>query len=138
MNKKSICAALALVFLVWAMPSFADKPVQSESTWAISLDAGGHIVRLEDRGQRFPALHEPLEHAIRTWAFEPGRLNGQPAPTETSLTVLVSLEPLLDDKYAIRIVDARTGGVLDNDSIRKAPPPPPARAMLRHGHVTVS
>ncbi|MFI4970668.1 MAG: hypothetical protein ACHP7D_10725, partial [Lysobacterales bacterium] len=68
------------------------------------------------------AVREPLEHAIRSWIFEPGRIDGQPAPTETTLTLDVSFVPSADGKYAVRIDDARTGGDIDLAASKRAPP----------------
>ena len=60
-------------------------------------------------------LAEPLAAAIRGWAFEPGRVDGQPAATETTLYVTAVLEPVADG-YAVRVENARTGIAMSRDT----------------------
>lgn len=75
-----------------------------------SARCAGHVLALKQTTKLKPALAEPLERAIRSWAFEPGKIAGQPQPTETSLSLSIVMEPIGDDGYAIRIEDAQTGG----------------------------
>ncbi len=67
------------------------------------------------------AARAPLEHAIREWRFVPGRVNGSPAPTQTILTLDIALVRAGDDRFNVRIDDARTGGDL---AIKGARTPP--------------
>jgi hypothetical protein len=102
--------ALALtVTLAARAERVADDPPQLDAEWAVSMDAQGHVLALKQHSTLKPALSLPLEQAIRSWTFEPGKLDGRPAPTETILTLSITLE-LTDDHYAIRIDQARTGG----------------------------
>lgn len=91
----------------------ADRPLTATGEWAVSLDAQGHVVALKQTTALKAILGEPLERAIRSWTFEPGRIDGQARPTETRLNVSVVLEPSGTDGYAIRIDDVRTGGGID-------------------------
>lgn len=87
-----------------------DDPIRTSGEWAVSLDAQGHVLALKQTSKLKPILAEPLERAIRGWTFEPGKVGGQPQPTETRLNVSVVLEPSGTDGYAIRIDDVGTGG----------------------------
>lgn len=84
-----------------------------DTTWTVSLDANGRVVDLAQSTKVKPVLSEPLAAAIRGWTFEPGRIDGQPAPTETTLYVTVTLELQTGDGYAVRVASASTGGALD-------------------------
>lgn len=106
-----------------AAPAFADAapahPLHLSNAWQVSLDANGKVVALQDSGKLDAGVRVPLEHAIRSWTFEPGRINGQPAPTETTLTVDVTFVPKGLDDYSVHIDDARTGGSIDFAASRK-------------------
>ena len=110
----------------------ADSTLHLTHAWQVSLDAEGKVVSLRDTDELAPALREPLEHAIRGWTFEPGRLAGQPEPTETTLSLEVSFVPTAANGYAVRIDDARTGGRIQTDASRKAPPRMP-RDVIKPG-----
>lgn len=103
----------ALVTLALAGSAHADgdtaAPPRLETTWTVSLDADGRVVELAQESRVKPALADPLARAIRGWTFEPGRVDGRPAATQTTLSVAVTLEPQADG-YAVRVTDARTGG----------------------------
>ncbi|MBO9663653.1 hypothetical protein [Dokdonella sp.] len=109
--KRLVVALAALsMFSVVKAEKGADKPIRTGGEWAVSLDAQGHVLALKQTSELKPVLAEPLERAIRGWAFEPGKLSGQPQPTETSLSLSIVMEPIGGDGYAIRIEDAQTGG----------------------------
>jgi TonB family protein len=80
--------------------------------WKLSLDSSGNITRLDLLNDEVgSALYDKMEPVVRGWHFTPGKLDGQPAPTNTLLTVVVTLEPVVDDDgYRARIVSAKTGG----------------------------
>lgn len=98
-------------------------------SWQVSLDAGGRVVRLDPIGELVPAVREPLERAIHGWTFEPGRIEGKAAPTETTLTLDVGFVPDQGEGYSVRIDDARTGGRVVPDSNRKGAPRFPREAV---------
>ncbi len=127
---RACAASLILGFSALAVAAKSPEPTLHLShAWQVSLDANGKVVSLRDSDELVPAVREPLEQAIRGWTFEPGRLAGQPAPTETTLSLDVSFVPTADNRYAVRIDDARTGGRIQVDSSRKAPPRFPRDAM---------
>jgi TonB family protein len=87
----------------------AAAPLALDTTWTVSLDADGRVVELKQESRVKPLVAEPLERAIRGWSFEPGRVDGRPAATETTLNVAITLEPH-GEGYAVRVKNARTGG----------------------------
>ncbi len=119
-----------------AAPAFADaapaRPLHLSNAWQVSLDANGKVVALQDSGKLDAGVRVPLEHAIREWTFEPGRIDGQPAPTQTTLTLDVTFVPKGHDDYRVRIDDARTGGSIDIAKSKAVPrfPPDAARPGL--------
>lgn len=109
-----------------------DANPQYRTRWLVSLDAAGHVAKIEAGDKTLiDAVRMPLGEAIRRWQFVPGMLDGKPAPTDTTLTVDISLVPHGEDKYAVRVDDARTGGDVPVQGIRKAPKYPPA-AIQHH------
>ncbi len=98
------------------------QPVADKLTtlqWRMSLAPDGRITDLVPKGEGVELLRPQLERAIRQWEFVPGTVNGEPAATETLLSVQVALTPSADAKaYTVTIKDARTGG-----GISKAEPP---------------
>jgi hypothetical protein len=106
------------------------RPLHLAHEWKISLDAEGKVVALTDDGSLKPALRDPLERAIHNWIFDPGHVAGRPAPTETGLTVDISVVPAAGGNYAVRVDDARTGGSISpRAGDRNAMPRFPADAV---------
>lgn len=110
-----IRAALQIALcLMAAVPAVAvaanDRPLHLTHEWKVSLGADGKVVALKSVGKLNAVVCDPLEQAIRGWLFDPGHIGGQPAPTETGLTVDVTFAPSAGGSYAVRIDDARTGG----------------------------
>jgi TonB family protein len=118
--------ALAGLLAVAAVAG-AEEPLVVESIWAVSLDASGHVVSLESHVALKPVLRDPLAKAIRGWSFEPGRVDGQPVPTETSLQLSVSLEADAAGNYQVRVVDVRIGAEVASS----VPPRFPTRLVRR-------
>jgi TonB family protein len=80
-------------------------------TWKLSLDPSGNITRLELPDDEIgSALYDKMEPVVRGWHFTPGKLDGQSAPTNTALTIVVTFEPGESDGYRVRILSAKTGG----------------------------
>jgi len=104
-------------------------PLHLTRSWRLSLDAAGHVADLRGDEQLDPAIRTPLEHAIRGWAFEPGRISGEAAPTETTLTLDVSFTAADGGNYAAHIDDARVGGTLDVKAGKTVPPRMPRDAV---------
>jgi TonB family protein len=81
--------------------------------WRLSLDTDGKIESLTPADLDFlPEVRKQIEPIVRTWHFTPGKLDGRPAPTETTLGVGVAFgaESTNAIRYHVRIVSAGTGG----------------------------
>jgi TonB family protein len=106
-------------------------PIPLTLVWKMSLDAHGSITALQaipSRADNVPAIRERLEQAIRGWQFQPGSINGQPQPTDTQLTVKVSVAEAGPDTATIRIESAKTGARLEHVT----PPHYPVAAVHDH------
>jgi len=115
----------AFVILAMANAAFAGKndssPKKVGTEWNVSLDAQGHVVSLEQTSHVKAALSEPLARAIRNWEFEPGHVDSVAAPTETTLQVDITLEPMGADGYAVRVINAMTGGGIAKSTAPRIP-----------------
>lgn len=99
-----------------------DENPRYRTRWSVSLDTAGRVTRLEPSdGTLVDAVRLPLDKAIRSWQFIPGSIGGQPAATDTTLALDITLVPSGDDKFALRVDDARTGGGIPIRGIRAAP-----------------
>jgi len=106
----------------------ASDSVKLSGSWSVSLDASGHVLKAESVGDVIPAVRDPLTREIQRWQFVPGKVNGEGAPTETTLTLALTLVADGPDKYRIRIDDAKTGG-----RVGKAKAPRLPREAIRDG-----
>lgn len=96
----------------------------------IVLDATGKLASIEWVGTKpnDRLVTAPLEAVIRDWEFEPGKVDGVPAVTETGLLLHVQLRKIAEGGIALDIDDARTGAF----SVRQDPPAYP-RDQARRG-----
>lgn len=131
MTRTGVLLGLALGFAGLATAA-EDKPLHLSASWDVSLDAQGKVVALEGGKRLDAAVREPLQKAIRSWTFEPGRVDGSPASTDTALTLDLSFVPTADGQYSIRIDQARTGG-----KVGKSTPPRFPREAVRPGLVAL-
>ena len=94
----------------------APEALATTVQWKMSLDAQGHVTGLDLQTKTMGALRERLEPVIRAWEFDPGTINGEPAATETMLSVQISLLPSEDgESISIRFDDVRTGGYVSGN-----------------------
>jgi hypothetical protein len=126
---RALDAATICLGLIASASAAPAHPLHLTNEWKVSIDAKGEVATLQDRGHLDAAVRDPLEHAIHAWTFEPGRVDGQPAPTETMVTLDVTFVPSADGKYAVRIDDARTGGAVNVATAKKSPPRMPRDAI---------
>jgi TonB family protein len=56
-----------------------------------------------------PTVRQQIEPTVRAWHFTPGKIDGHPAPTRTTLTVGVALERSKNEQYVGQITSAVTG-----------------------------
>ena len=77
----------------------------------ISIDVDGKVTALKfvNWKAKKDVVGEKLAPIIRSWVFEPGRVNGLPAPTETTLTLRMDMQKVSNENYAITMLSADTG-----------------------------
>lgn len=109
-----------------------DKTPHYGTRWIVSLDAEGGVAKLEPVDNAPEAIRAPLDSAIRKWQFVPGSVNGHPVPTETMLNVDLTLVPVSDEKFALRIDDARTGGGVKSSGMHGEYPKYPTDSARHH------
>jgi hypothetical protein len=109
---KFLSAALLLLVLGSAQTAEPDRPTTAYAEWSMSLDVQGHVMDLKLKpGRVTELLRGPLERAIRSWEFEPGTVNNEPAPTETTLVIKFSVALTSDNEaFVITLDDVHTGG----------------------------
>jgi hypothetical protein len=79
----------------------------------LSLDANGKIDDLKPvNPDSLPEVRKQVEPIVRAWHFTPGKLDGRPAPTETTLGVRSAFEAESTNaiRHHVRIASAGTGG----------------------------
>lgn len=102
--------------------------------WKMSLDSQGHVAALSPKSGTMDAIRVKLEPVVRDWEFIPGTINGEPAATETMLSVQISLLPLPNgESFAIRFDDVRTGGYVGKNSKPPRFSRSAAQTVLRDG-----
>ena len=103
---------LVVAFLLFVSTVIEAKEPTSavvDVSWSISLDADGHVTKLATSDKRVPKLHTRLENTIRGWHFSPGKVNGQPAATDSNLRTSLEIR-LVADGFEVRVLSAATGG----------------------------
>lgn len=127
-----VANSIPVLAFTFACTCNAQEPIKLDFAWKLSLDAQGHVAQLtaiaNRRADAVPQIRERLEQAIRTWNFVSGTVNGRPAPTDTHLSVSISLLPNEKNSYRITFDDARTGGRI----LKAAPPHYPVSAVRGH------
>jgi len=85
--------------------------------WRLSLDADGKIESLKPVNPEYlPDVRKQLEPIVRAWHFTPGKLDGRPAPTETTLGVKIAFEAESTNaiRYHAHIRSAGTGATYEH------------------------
>jgi hypothetical protein len=116
----------ALALMVFGIASFAvasNEPMHTSLQWRMTLDASGRITALSPVQSENAALKAKLEPVIRAWEFVPGAVNGQPAATDTILTVQLALLPIAEsEQLSVVVEDVRTGGrIADASQVPRFP-----------------
>ena len=52
--------------------------VHGTTSWNISIDASGHVVKAEPQGDLFGPVRDPLAREIAHWQFAPGKIVSSP------------------------------------------------------------
>jgi TonB family protein len=103
---------VVLTSLVAVAHAGKHESFQREIKWTLLLDADGKIASLTPIDRDYlPEVRTQIEPIVRTWHFTPGRISGQPAPTETTPWVPVAFdaESTNSAHYQARIASASTG-----------------------------
>jgi hypothetical protein len=118
----SLLALLVFLPVPIALAEPATGELSMTLVWQMKLNVDGHITALLPIGDANRILREKLESDVRHWEFNPGKIDGKPAETETRLVVQLTLIPNVDgETYAIRLRDVRTGGYLEHASAPRVP-----------------
>lgn len=140
MDMRALSTVMALLAFA-AVPARGAGSAESRETvrksveYAVSLDADGHIVALKSLARpENAAIADAMLASIRTWTFEPGRVDGVPSATSTTLTLWLRLDSTGGGPYRVAIEDARTGGRAD----RTTPPRYPDSSLRRREMGTVA
>lgn len=84
---------VVLSSLAVAVHAVEQGPFQKDILWTLSLDADGKIQDMKPVNREYlPEVRKQIEPIVRAWHFTPGKINGQPAATETTLTVAVRFD----------------------------------------------
>jgi TonB family protein len=102
---------LALLLALSAMSQAnAGESFKAWIHWNLSLDSEGRIADLSPIDVDYlPTIRQQIEPTVRSWHFTPGKVDGRPEPTRTTLIVGVALEKSKDDQYVGGITSAATG-----------------------------
>jgi len=127
--KRSFAALLFCVIAGWALA--ADDPagpIDVTLSWRASVAADGQLTALKPSDHLNPELYKRFESDVHKWIFTPGKVNGVPTATDTTLTVHIRLTPV-PGGFRPEILDAASGV-----GYRKMAPPPkyPEGAVMSH------
>jgi TonB family protein len=134
---KTLTTLTMLIALISSSATRSEqRPADIFLQWSLMLDAGGHIESLTSLSRsELQQLADQLNPMIRRWHFTPGNMNGQPAETDTTLTVRVALDDTASGSYHVRVVSAMTGARYQDGP---APAyPVSAMRMRRYGEVNI-
>ena len=123
LNRKAGCIAVLIAASACVLPAQAyDHEFWLKAEIRIGTD--GHVESLDWRGKGEAAnpVTERLERMIRAWKFEPGKIDGVAAPTDTFLTLQVLGEEHDDGSMNLSLGDVRTGAVLETITPPRFPP----------------
>ncbi len=116
-----VFALAALTGVASAAESLNTAEFTRQAHLSIGTDGKVADVRFADPAARSDLLDKKLEALIRGWNFEPGKVEGQPMPTETTLYLRMEMQKNGEDSYAIRLLDAFTGAAWQRMSMPEYP-----------------
>jgi TonB family protein len=106
-----ITFAIALLALI-STAAVAQEPASTivHISWKVSVGSDGHVTRLTTTDTLVPGIHERLEQEIRGWRFSPGKVNGEPATTDSNLQLTLDVRPVDANSSTVHVVGVSTGG----------------------------
>ena len=127
----SILAIVGIAHAAQPIGKLPDGELMTTVQWWMSVDAEGNITKLAPKGEAFDGFREKLEVAMKDWRFEPAKVNGQPAPSESVLTARVAMVPDGDD-FQLKLDSVNAGGAV---AASQAPifPVSPSGPMIKPG-----
>ena len=132
--RKAFASVAVLLVASMVHARDASQPVKVELSWRLTLDAQGHVTRLNAAENqpvdRVPQIRTRLEQEIRDWQFTSGKLDGRPAPTETALHVWLTIVPQDADTVIMHVDKVTTGATFTHTK----PPRYPSSAV--HDHIS--
>jgi hypothetical protein len=88
----------------------ADRPRAQNVSLRVTIDAQGKVQTAQPSDPKDPyGLNAAAEALSRTLTFSPAKKNGAAVPSETTLNLLLSLEPRADGKYGLHLKRASNG-----------------------------
>lgn len=91
-----------------AMAVESTEPVEVALSWRATVGADGQLAALVPADDLNPQLYKRFEADVRGWHFTPGKINGVPSATDTTLTVQIRLTPI-SGGFRPEILDAVSG-----------------------------
>lgn len=132
---RTVILLCGLILGASTLPAFAGKESDTLTMTAkarVDVDAEGRVTEVAflESEKMIAAVREPLARAIRSWEFEPAKLEDRTVSSTTTVTVGVLAERLGDeDAFVLRISSASAGpGTSMNTPPRY--PPEAVRAMI--------
>ena len=114
LNRKAGCLAALIAASACVLPAHAyDHELWLKAQVRIGTDGSVELLDWQKKGEAASLITERLEPMIRAWEFEPGKIDGVAAPTDTFLTLQVLGEELDDGSMNLSLGDVRTGAVLE-------------------------
>lgn len=117
MRSRSCVVLSALALSAAAHPVRAQQPppyIPLTQTWHITVSNDGRVTRMapvkNKLTERVPEIRQKLEEAVHSWVFSPGKIDGKPAETETTLIVFANLLPEPDGSSGLQIKNVHVGG----------------------------
>lgn len=103
---------LSVIFAALSTAALAKEPgpISIRMAWHISVDAQGQITKLWTGETKLAEVQDRIEREIRSWHFQPGKVNGVPAASESTLLLTLEATPNDGDGYTLKVVKANTGG----------------------------
>ncbi|MBX3689602.1 energy transducer TonB [Dokdonella sp.] len=102
---------LSVIFAVLSTAALAKEPepIHIRMAWHISVDAQGQITSIWTGETKLAEVQDRIEREIRSWYFQPGKVNGVPAASESTLRLTLEATPNDGDGYTLKVVKANTG-----------------------------
>lgn len=122
MKLLSCAALLALGSL--AFGARAGDVVERTYSLDVVVSADGSVKSAQAREGAPPSVASFLESRVGSWKFQPGNVDGEPAETETTVSVRLQARPSSDDpeRAEVAVIEAATGASSLTTTTPRYPP----------------